>query len=691
MTHQESVVRLLLVEDRIEDAEQITSILRNGGMAVRPQRAESVEQLEAMLGEQPVDLVMADVDARTVPFARVAEKVNASGKDVTLVALAPAYNDDLVAEAYRAGAARLAPRNRPEIVQAVVRAELAALESRRNVRRLQAALRETERRCDSLIDSSRDPIAYIHEGMHIRANLAYLEMFGYEEFEEIEGLSVLDLLAGAHAEGFKQLLKKMSKGQPPPKTMQVAAQRADGSSFEAVMEFAQATYESEPCLQIVFRQQTVDAEVVRELDELRQRDQITGLFNRQYFMTGLDEAIAAAAQGAKDQALLLLEIDNYANLLNDIGLGHADDLLAATSARLLDVLGPDALSARFGDHTFSVLVAKTPYAATRELAGRLQAAFEGKLLEVGDRSLSLTISVGGVQIGEKIASTQQVLAKAGQTLQASTSLGGNRVEIFDPAARDRAEEERIQQRVAEIREALEQNRFVLFYQPIISLRGEPGECYEVLLRMRAATGELIAPGTFLAEAEEYHLMERIDRWVIGRALAILAERQAAGRDTTLIVNITPESLVDERLPGLIGTQLKKHGVEGRRLVLEIPESKVFTNLKPAQAFQKAIAQHGCAMSLEQFGSGLNSFQLLSHIDVQYLRIDHSFTADLAKNAENQKRIREIADKAHDLGKQTIAGHVQDAASMTVLFTSSVAFVSGNFLAPAGPEMNYDFG
>jgi len=691
MTNKESVVRLLLVEDRIEDAEQITSILRNGGMAVRPQRAESDEQLESVLGSQPIDLVIADIDGKQVPFARVAELVNASGKDVTLLALAPKYDDELVIEAYRAGAARLAPRNRPEIVQAVVRAEFAALENRRNVRRLQASLRETERRCDSLIDSSRDPIAYIHEGMHIRANQAYLEIFGYEEFEEIEGLSVLDLISGSHADGFKQLLKRLSRGEPPPKTLQVSAQRSDGSTFEAIMEFAQATYEGEPCLQIVFRQQTIDAEVVKELDALRQRDQITGLFNRQHFMTELDDAIGAAAEGRNDQALLLLEIDSYANLLNDIGLGHADDLLAATGERLQSTLGDGELVARFGDHTFSVLLKNAAYAKTREVGERITQAFQGRILEVGDRSLSITVSVGGVQIGEKIASTQQVLGKASQCLQSCSSLGGNRVEVYDPAARDRAEEERVLQRVKQVEDALANNGFVLHYQPIISLHGDGGEYYEVLLRMRLPNGELVAPQSFLPEAEENGLSGRIDRWVIGRALATLAERQKDGRDTTLFVNICTQTLLEEQLPGMIGEQIKRLGVEGRRLVIEIPEAKVFTNLKPAQAFQKGIAKHGCGFTLEQFGSGLNSFQLLSHIDAQYLRIDRSFMPDLAKNVEQQKKIREIADKAKELGKQTIAEFVQDAASMTILFTSSVNFVSGNFLAPAGPEMNYDFG
>jgi multidomain signaling protein FimX len=691
MTHKESVVRLLLVQDRIEDAEQISSVLRNGGMAVRPQRAESAEEISAVLGSSKIDLVIADVDGKSIPFDRIAALVAASGKDVSLVALAAAYADDTVMEAYRAGASRLAPRTRPDIIQYVVRAEFAALENRRNVRRLQTSLRETERRCDSLIESSRDPIAYIHEGMHIRANQAYLDIFGYEEFEEIEGLSVLDLIAGSHADGFKQLLKQMSKGEPPPKMLQVAAQRSDGTEFEAIMEFAQATYEGEPCLQVVFRQKSIDEEVVKELDALRSRDALTGLFNRQHFMSELDDAVAAAAAGKNDQALLLIEIDNYGSLLNDIGLGHADNLLAAAASRLEEVLGHDVMAARFSDHTFSAMLTDTPYAATRDLCELILAAFHGRILEVDERSLSVTVSIGGVQIGEKNASTQQALGKAGQCLQSCGALGGNRVEIYDPSARDRAEEERVLARVHQVEEALRTNAFVLHFQPIISLRGDGGECYEVLIRMPLPNGEVVPPSAFLPEAEEHGLLRRVDRWVIGRTISLLAQRKKDGRDTTFFVNISTHSLLDENLPGLIGEQLRKFGVEGRRLVLEIPEAKVFTNLKPAQQFQKGIAAHGCAFGLEQFGAGLNSFQLLSHIETDYLRIDRSFIADLAKNAESQKKLREIADKSSDLGKKTIAEFVQDAASMTVLFTSSVDFVSGNFLAPAGPELNYDFG
>jgi multidomain signaling protein FimX len=516
-------------------------------------------------------------------------------------------------------------------------------------------------------------------------------MFGYESFEEVEGLPLLDMIAASDAAKFKDLLKKLSKGEAPPRNLELKAQRSDGESFDAMMEFTQASYEGEPCLQIVFHQRTVDAEMAKELDVLRQRDQVTGLYNRPYFTGELDAAIAEAAEGRGDQALLLVELDSYSALLNEIGLGHADELLERSARRLETALGRSDIAARFSDHGFALLTRGSDHNASRALAERVRAAFHGSIIEVGDRSISPTVSIGGVQIGQKIASAQQVLVKASQGLQDAQTEGGNRALLYDPAARDRAEEERLQQWVERIKSAIAGDGFVLNYQPIINLHGDGGEVYQVLLRMRGPTGEIVKPATFFPIAEEHGLTDQIDRWVIQRAIQDIAERKREGKVTTLFVKLTPESIQDAALAAWVGVALKQAAVPGSQLVLSVSEAKAFTNLKATQDLQRSLAKLGCALCLEQFGMGLNSFQLLTHIDAGYLKIDQGLIGDLGKNPENQKKVKEIADKAKTLEKRTIAEGVQDAASMTVLFTSSVNYVEGLFLAPPGPEMNYDFG
>ncbi|HZP65525.1 MAG TPA: diguanylate cyclase, partial [Rudaea sp.] len=515
MTKQDNVIKLLLIEDSVEEAEQLISMLRNGGIAVRPARAGNAAELEAQLAAQSPDLVLVNLAAKGLKIGEVASAVNRSGKDIAVIAVSGNVTEDVIVGAFNDGARALALRNRIDHVQSIVRREFESLNMRRSVRRLETALRETERRCDSLLDSSRDPIAYVHEGMHVRANKAYLEMFGYEEFEEIEGMSILDMIAPDDADDFKALLKKLSKGEKPPQKLNLKAQRSDGTTFDATMEFAEATYEGEPCQQISFRQQTVSVELAKELDVLRSKDLVTDLYNRQYCLTELDRAIGEAAKGRNDQALLLLEPDNFKALLDTVGLGNADLLLGDMANLMRRHIKENDIAGRFGEHTFGLISIGRALDEVRQLAETLRKAFEERIFEIGKQSVNANVSIGGSLIGEKNANAQAVLTQAANALRTAQTEGGNRVNVFDPAAKDKADEEKNRHWLALVKDALANNGFVLFYQPIISLHGAEGEFYEILLRMQGGPKGEITPNFFMPVAEQYGMMPAIDRWVIG--------------------------------------------------------------------------------------------------------------------------------------------------------------------------------
>src|SRR5688500_4477073 len=269
MTRADNIIKLLLVNDSVDDAEQVISILRNGGIAVRPARAGNEAELEAALQQSTPDLIVVDIGHKELGIPQVREAAAAGGRDIALIACGREMKEDAIVGAYRDGARAVMLRNSHEHVQMVVRREFESLTMRRSVRRLEASLRESDRRCEALLDSSRDPIAFVHEGMHVRANKAYLEMFGFEDFEDVEGMSILDLIAADDADDFKSLLKRLSKGEKPPQRLNLKARRADGGTFSATMEFAEASYEGELCHQITFRRQIADEALERELDALR--------------------------------------------------------------------------------------------------------------------------------------------------------------------------------------------------------------------------------------------------------------------------------------------------------------------------------------------------------------------------------------------------------------------------------------
>lgn len=688
---KDTALRLMLVDDQVNEAEAIVSSLRNAGIAVRPLRAESLDELAQILSQQPVDMVLAEYASTQMPFTEVAAVVMGCGRDVPLLAVLDGITDEILDSVQAQGAQTVALRGRPQQFLKNVRTEWHDLDARRSQRHLEAQMRETERRCDMLIDSSREPIAYIHEGMHIRANQAYLEMFGYETFEDIEGMSLLDFIAPKDVEEFKALLKRLSKGEPPPPRHELTARDIDGTDFPAIMEFTAAQYEGEACQQVIFRRQATeqDPELARQVEELKQRDPATGLLNRPTFLGLLDGAVAEAAGQGAAHGLLLIEPDHYAQLLDVIGLDAADDLMAAMGQRL-DSVANDAITARFGEHQLALLVRGSDYRATSDLAERVREAFAGHVLEVGDNTLNATVSIGGVQIGEKIASTSQVLAKATQGVVSAVGVGGNRVQLFDPGAVDRAEQERIAAWVARIQGALDSEGFRLDFQPVIALQGDGSETYEMFLRLHGSDGVPVEASTYLPIAEEHDLLRPIDRWAVSRAVALVGERLRAGKRTSLLLSVSQEALLDSSMPAFIADQLAAAGVPGEQLILAVPEAKVFTNLHAAQEFAGALAGFGSRMALEHFGAGLNSLQTLQHFEPALLKIDPQFMDDLSKSADSQARVREIAQQAGQRGIRTVAERVQDASSMTLLFSAGVDYVQGDFLAPAGPDMTYDF-
>lgn len=679
-------LRLAIIDDSAEHAENLVSSLRNAGIVVRPQRTTSIGELSELLRTQPLDLVLASQSSQQCPAEQVGLAVASSGKDIPVILLVETLAEEVVIAAQSGGFRAVALRKRPEHVLALVRNELTDLQARRGLRRLELQMRETERRCDALIASSRDPIAYIHEGMHIRANEAYLDMFGYADFEEVEGISLLDMVAPGHVDDFKSLLKSLSRGEPAPAQYSLDMLRANGERIAATMEFSSASYEGEPCQQVIFRRrEEVDPQLLQQMEELRQRDPATGVLNRAAMMGRIEESLSQAEQ----HVLLLVQPDHAARLLPEIGLESADALAAALAAVVVEAAGEGACIARMGELNFGVLAA-ADWEQANALAQALNTAFDGKVLGLGQQSLSVTVSIGGVLIGERINSPAMVLQRATESLTAANALGGNTHLVHDPAATERAEHERSQRWLQRLRQAISTDGFVLHYQPILNLAGDPQQRYDAFLRLDN-DGELVPPSSFIAVAEENGLLMEINRCVARLAIQRIGQRKAQGHTTHVGIRITPETFNDPQFLSIVREQLQAWNVDGSQLLLQIAESRVYTHLRAAQQFQSDLAGLGCRLVLDQFGNGLDSFQLLGHIRPAAIKLDRSFTADFATLREQLPKVEEISRRARELEITAIAEFVQDAQSMSLLYSAGVAFVQGDFVGPAQLEMDYDFG
>lgn len=668
------VIKILFIENSVEEAEQIISLLRNSGIAVRPARATNFEQLQAATTELEPDVVMYDPAVGDLKLRDVVTFLDSHGRDYSLLALTDTINTQIVADLFSGGARGVAARTQPKQLIAVLQNEFDALQTRRQLRRLETSLRESERRCDALLDSSTDAIAYIHEGMHVRVNRAYLDTFGYESFDDLLGMPVLDMIDPANADEFKSVLKNHARHQKLPSQLALRASRADGEHFNATLDFAPATFEGESCLQVVFRRKQIDPSALEQL----QRDPVTGLFNRARMLESIDDTVAAAAQGRKGQSLLLVEPDNWTSIVTGIGLGKVDELLSSFADRVRMLLDTNDIGGMLAEHTLGVILDSRSDAALKEWISKLQHSISSEIFDVGTRSIAVTASIGGSLLGEMNANTDLLLNQASQALRNAQNLGGNTIDLHDPAAREKADDERERYWLDLLNQALANDGLLLYHQQIISLQDAEGDYSEILLRMKGPQGEVM-PGFFMPIAEKHGLTDQIDRWVLDRAIKVLKARDSHNQQTTFFIKLTAASLQDEALLPWLEERLGAASLKNGRIVLEMTESKVMTLLRPAQEFVSGWKKLGGAFALEQFGSGLNSFQLLNHVGADYLKVDRSYMTDLPQYPENQKKISAICQQARELKRQTIAEWVEDATSTSLLFACGVDFVQGNFL------------
>jgi len=291
MAPQKKTIRLLILEDSQNEAERLVTLFRNAGQATRVHRLTSSDDLADAL-QQTWDLLISAPTSSNLDPSEAIGAIRKQAKDIPVIQLIDGNDTDAISEALALGAQRALPQGEDEWLIMVANRELANLDERRARRSAEVALREAEKRCQLLLESSVDAIAYVHDGMHIYANRAYLELFGYEDVEELEGMPMIDLIASCDQGEFKGFLKRYQSLQGSAELV-CGGVRADGGNFKARMHFSPATYDGEPCIQVVIRAESGNDEL-EKLREISSQDQVTGLYNRNHFLELLDGAVERA-------------------------------------------------------------------------------------------------------------------------------------------------------------------------------------------------------------------------------------------------------------------------------------------------------------------------------------------------------------------------------------------------------------
>ena len=435
---------------------------------------------------------------------------------------------------------------------------------------------------------------------------------------------------------------------------------------------------------LVFRDVTGERKLAQQLSHQATHDTLTGLVNRDEFERRLIHLLGSANPYVP-HVLLYLDLDQF-KVVNDTW-GHAagDDLLRQVSALLRTKLRARDTLARLGGDEFGILLEHCSVIEANRLSNSLREVLQGFRFGWNEKRFTITVSIGLVSITQAGETLAAVLSAADSSCYAAKEKGRNRVHVYQSDDTVLAQRNSEMRWMPRIQQALADERFRLYYQPIIALGSDAHEAHgEILLRMLDEAGHIVLPGAFLPAAERYGLMAGLDRWVVRRSFEALSARSGIGDNVMFHINISGQSLGAADFLDFVTEQIDTTCVVPRNLCFEITETSAVSELAHALRFIATLKARGCQFALDDFGTGLSSFSYLKSLPVDYLKIDGGFVKGLVADAIDQALVEAVHHIGHIMNLRTIAECVENQAILLKLKQIGVDYGQGYALGHARP-------
>ncbi len=686
MVYKPEIIRLLVAHDSQDEAEQLINALRNAGRATRAELVLDEDSFLDALKSSHWELMLTRPHFGNCDLKQVIGHLRRLGKMLPVLVLADELDEKVFTETLAMGASAFAPHGNRELIMLQVDRLLEYVRVRRERQQVELELREAEKRLAVLMEQSRDAIAYVVDGMHIHANDTYLELFGYESADDLAGIPIMDLVASEDHEALKHLLRNRAIDESQTHEVDFSGITTEGEAFSAQFTFSPSNYDGEACTQIVIRTKSVDEETLQErLQEISQVDQITGLYNRSWFIDRVDDALGRVLNEGGMKALIYLRLDNFDQHQSVVGIDGGDEALSLFAQHLRNTLGEETPVSRVGDEEFCILKAVSEPEQAETLAEELRSSVQQLMPAVKGRTLHLTASIGVAFVQEDSRNSQSIMTLALECCnraEAASEGKGNNVYVHDPLDDVEAGSEEAIGLI--LKKAIEEDAFELQYQPIVKLDDEEHAFFEVFVRLPQTDDEEppLSPESFVPIAAKLGMVGKVDRWVILNALRAVA---SLPNKPHLLINLSGYSLQDGSLTDWIAKALRASKYEGSKLTFQISEADANNFLKQAQAFVEKIQPLGCKFSVSRFAGGINPLKMLEHLPVSLVKLDSSFSEEIDK-PERREKLTELIEQVNEKGTEVLVSYVETAQQMQATWMlGGVSYLQGYYIQKPGPK------
>lgn len=527
----------------------------------------------------------------------------------------------------------------------------------------------------ALVDQAFDGILVADGELRIRlVNRAAASMFGWEPSSGLLGRRLGDLLPELPVEAGEAM--RLSGGR-----LETEARRRDGREFPVELSLSVVRTDDDELLLVTLRDVSERRRQEARLRHQATHDSLTGLANRALLYETIERELAALDPDRGELALLLLDLDRFKEVNDTLGHDVGDRLLQTAALRIRDHLGPHELAARLGGDEFAVLV-RPPGTAERaiELAHRLVETIQQPFHIAEDVTVEVDASVG-VALAPRHARELAELVRCADVAMYTAKRDTGPVRLYDQSA-DPHSLRRLVATTA-IRRAIREGQFKLAYQPKFALASGRIVGAEALLRWDHPEHGPIPPAEFVPLAEQTGSVVALTQWTLRTALAELARWRADGAEIGIAVNLAARALHDERLPELVGRELRRNELDPALLTLELTETSLLTDSQLVERVLARLRGLGVRLAIDDFGTGYSSLALLQRLQVDELKIDRSFVSGSGKGAR-PVLARTAIELAHNLGLVAVAEGIETVEQLRMVQAAGCEQGQGYLLGKAMP-------
>lgn len=425
-----------------------------------------------------------------------------------------------------------------------------------------------------------------------------------------------------------------------------------------------------------------------QLSHQASHDMLTGLYNRRKFEEQLQLLLENAQTEDREHSLCYIDLDQFKIVNDTCGHTAGDELLKQLPHIFHNILRSGDIVARLGGDEFGILLDNCNINQAADIANKVRQAIKDFRFVWDDKSFEIGASIGVVAINADSVDISEMMSSADIACYAAKDSGRNLIHVFEPSDEAMLGRYGEMHWTARITNAIDEDRFVLYQQSIISISGSYPGHIEILVRMLDADNNIIPPSAFMPAAERYNLMKSIDRWVIGKVFECIKEHrldeQALGSGGLISINLSGESINDNTLLNDILYHRDKHNIDLECICFEITETVAISNLVQATHFIKTMKDHGCSFALDDFGSGLSSFAYLKSLPVNFLKIDGAFIKQITHDDIDKAMVSSIQQLGKIMNLRTVAECVENKATLDVLESIGIDYAQGYYLNKPSP-------